>query len=1190
MIPPSEPRGRRRLAAALIVAAVAAASLFMAAGSASALEDVTAPQLVSESFSPTRIDTSSSDQTVVVNLQATDDLSGVDYIYVTFVSPTGTQARTAYPSLVSGSTTNGFYRGSVTFPQFSASGSWRLYYVVLVDRLGNSRYLYTSDLQSRGLPTTLTNSPPTTPGSPFIGSASPGNGQAFLSWSAPSSDGGSAITGYVVTPYIGSSPQPSQTFNSTSTSQTITNLSNGTSYSFRVAAINGVGTGSQSSSSNTVTPYGVPGTPSGVSASGGDGQATVSWFTPSSNGSSINGYVVTPYIGSVAQSDRTFNSTSTSQTITGLTNGTQYSFRVAARNAAGIGAQSAASNVVTPAGLPGAPSIGTAVAGDTQVTLNWSAPNNNGGSTVSGYVVTPYIGSTAQPSKTFDSSATSQLITGLNNGTSYTFRVAAKNAIGTGPQSGASNAVTPNSTPTAPTITSATPGDGQVTLSWTTPTGGPGPITDYWYEIFVNGVQQDINNFGSTATTQTIGGLTNGTTYTFVIAARYSSTFGPESAQSNAVTPAGLPGTPSVGSPVAGDGQVSLSWTTPSSNGSAITGYVVTPYINGVAQAAHTFIDTSTSQTLTGLTNGTAYTFRVAAINGVGTGNQSNASNAVTPAGLPSAPTIGTASGDDGQATVRWAAPSTNGGSSITGYVVTPYIGSAAQPPQSFNSTATSQAVTGLTNGVSYSFRVAAITAAGTGPQSNASNVVIPAGLPGAPSIYAATPGDGQVTLSWDAPADDGGSPITGYVVTPYIGFNAQPSETFDAGTTQTVYDLTNGTKYGFTVGAINDVGTGPQSSRFGGVAPSAPPTVKTNPKAAWSGTVTLVVWEDYRNGESDIYGARVNASGTVLDPSGIPISRAKRAQLQPMVAWNGSNFLVAWSDGRSGADYDIYGTTVTPAGGVVKPGGVAISTAVGDQSYPSARANGATWLVAWQDDRNATTDIYSTRVTSAGSPTNTSGVAISKAAHDQRRPSVASNGSGWLVVWGDRRPSNSNSDIYSTRVTTAGAVTNANGVAVSTAAHDQAAPSVAWNGSTYMVVWSDYRSNTSLDVYGSRISSAGATLNASGIAISKRTGVTEAGGTLTAIGSNFLVVWQDDRNGTFDIYGSRLSSSGGVLNANGIKVNGAAGDQAYPAIALNGNNYFPVWADSRTASTSIYGAKLSSTATITKAGFPIAL
>ena len=74
-----------------------------------------------------------------------------------------------------------------------------------------------------------------------------------------------------------------------------------------------------------------------------------------------------------------------------------------------------------------------------------------------------------------------------------------------------------------------------------------------------------------------------------------------------------------------------MSWTAPANNGSAITAYVVTPYVGSVAQAAKTFTSTATSQTITGLTNATTYTFKVAAKNANGTGPQSVASNAVTP-------------------------------------------------------------------------------------------------------------------------------------------------------------------------------------------------------------------------------------------------------------------------------------------------------------------------------------------------------------------------------------------------------------------------------------------------------------------------------------------------------------------------------------------------------------------------------
>ena len=94
----------------------------------------------------------------------------------------------------------------------------------------------------------------TAPGSPTIGAATGGNASATVTWRAPSSDGGSAITGYVVTPYIGSTAQASQTFTSTALSEVVTGLTNGTAYTFTVAAINSVGTGSASAASNQVTP------------------------------------------------------------------------------------------------------------------------------------------------------------------------------------------------------------------------------------------------------------------------------------------------------------------------------------------------------------------------------------------------------------------------------------------------------------------------------------------------------------------------------------------------------------------------------------------------------------------------------------------------------------------------------------------------------------------------------------------------------------------------------------------------------------------------------------------------------------------------------------------------------------------------------------------------------------------------
>jgi hypothetical protein len=95
---------------------------------------------------------------------------------------------------------------------------------------------------------------------------------------------------------------------------------------------------------------------------------------------------------------------------------------------------------------PGAPTNVTATAGNTTATVSWTAPGN-GGSALTGYTVTPYIGSVAQTPVAAGASATSATVTGLANGTAYSFTVSATNAIGTGPASTQSNVVTPTSAP-----------------------------------------------------------------------------------------------------------------------------------------------------------------------------------------------------------------------------------------------------------------------------------------------------------------------------------------------------------------------------------------------------------------------------------------------------------------------------------------------------------------------------------------------------------------------------------------------------------------------------------------------------------------------------------------------------------------------------------------------------------------------
>ncbi|HWJ98035.1 MAG TPA: fibronectin type III domain-containing protein, partial [Acidimicrobiales bacterium] len=167
--------------------------------------------------------------------------------------------------------------------------------------------------------------------------------------------------------------------------------------SYGVDAVGGGRVDASAAISGLAACQAVPDAPTAVTGTPGNGQVTLSWTAPAGSGTNaVTAYRVTPFIGASAQAPVVFNSTATTQTITGLTNGTAYTFKVAATNASGTGADSAPSAAVTPRTVPGAPTALTGSAGDSSATLNWTAPASNGGSAVTGYTVTPYIGATAQ--------------------------------------------------------------------------------------------------------------------------------------------------------------------------------------------------------------------------------------------------------------------------------------------------------------------------------------------------------------------------------------------------------------------------------------------------------------------------------------------------------------------------------------------------------------------------------------------------------------------------------------------------------------------------------------------------------------------------------------------------------------------------------------------------------------------------
>jgi len=341
-------------------------------------------------------------------------------------------------------------------------------------------------------------------------------------------------------------------------------------------------------------------------------------------------------------------------------------------------------------------------------------------------------------------------------------------------------------------------------------------------------------------------------------------------------------------------------------------------------------------------------------------------------------------------------------------------------------------------------------------------------------------------------------------------------------------------------------------------------------PAAAFDGTDFLVVWEDWRSDTSaDVYGARVSPSGTVLDPDGIAISALRYWETGPAVAFDGTNVLVVWQDGRGERPYgNIYGARVNRDGAVLDPGGIAISSAEHYQGTPAVTFGGTDFFAAWEDHRNSWRhyfeyDIYGARVSLTGAVPDSGGILISTVADDQECPAVASDGTDFLVVWVAWR-NDSFQNIYGARVNRAGDLLDPAGFVISSAANRQRYPAVAFVGADYLVVWEDGRSGSNYDVYGARVDRDGRVLDPEGIAISagadyRRCPAVASGDT------NYLVVWQDWRNGNdFDIYGARLCSDGTVLDPKGFLISSAANSQEDVAVAFDGTEFLVVWQDWR--------------------------
>ncbi|WP_340537884.1 fibronectin type III domain-containing protein [Nocardioides sp. GXZ039] len=309
----------------------------------------------------------------------------------------------------------------------------------------------------------------TAPTPPLNVTAVPGDQSAIVSWDPPESDGGAPITGYTVTllPFR----FPTYDVAGDVTSLRVTGLDNGQRYTFTVTATNSAGTSQPSAESAPVVPAAPPAPVAGVTAVAGDRSATVSW----GNVSTDNGAQVTSF--RIASSPSGVDITvpradGFSAVVSGLTNGTTYTFRVWASNVAGESTDSAPSNPVTPAGLPTTVSGVKVVRGDQSATVTWSPAAGNG-APVTGYVV-----AAGSKSRTVPAYATSARLTGLTNGRSYRVTVAALNAVGVGAPSPVSSVV-PAAKPGTPAKPTVKVKGRTLTVTWRPAADNGAPITSY---------------------------------------------------------------------------------------------------------------------------------------------------------------------------------------------------------------------------------------------------------------------------------------------------------------------------------------------------------------------------------------------------------------------------------------------------------------------------------------------------------------------------------------------------------------------------------------------------------------------------------------------------------------------------------------------------------------------------------------
>jgi fibronectin type 3 domain-containing protein/type II secretory pathway pseudopilin PulG len=537
-----------------------------------------------------------------------------------------------------------------------------------------------------------------------------------------------------------------------------------------------------------------------------------------------------------------------------------------------VGAGSGATLSIIVSNFTSVVTILTADPSSNQVALSWNQVTTNGGNPVTGYDLyrSTIAGAQGTLLATAGSASTSYTDTTVSNGTTYYFELTAITSAGQSVPSNQASA-TPATVPTPPQNALATAGAGQIGLTWNPPASNGGSVvTGYRVYRSTNSTGPFTTQIAAlgNVTSYTDTGLAAGATYYYEITAVNAMGEGADSTPPTSATTFSTPSGP-VLTAAATSSQINLRWTVPANGGSPITGYNVYrstasgtqgPLLTNVGGAVTSYSDTSA-------TPATTYYYEVTAVNAIGEGPVSNQPSAVIVV-VPSPPSSLTATGGTRQVILNWTAPTSDGGSPVTGYNI--YRATAAGGPFA-KIAALANALTytdsgSLNNGTTYYYEVTAINAAGEGAPATANAATW--NVPGAPTGLSAGPGNNSVTLTWTAPGSNGGSAITHYKIyrSTTQGLQGAPLTTVGNVTTYTDTTATNGNKYYYEVTAVNTVGEGPVSNQASMTtgAPGAPTGLTCTPRnGSNAGTIKLTWMAPAANNGSSITGYRVYRSTT---------------------------------------------------------------------------------------------------------------------------------------------------------------------------------------------------------------------------------------------------------------------------------------------------------------------------------------